>query len=84
MGKIYMSNTKFCQGISDVSDSYTGFIIDTWGVIHDGEKVFESAIECLKELKARKKFVLLMSNSEFRTEQMAKYSAGQGDAGWVV
>jgi HAD superfamily hydrolase (TIGR01459 family) len=59
-----MANTKFCQGISDISDSYTGFIIDTWGVLHDGEKVFESAVDCLKELKARNKFVLLMSNSE--------------------
>ena len=78
MGKIYMPNTKFCQGISDISDSYTGFIIDTWGVIHDGEKVFESAIECLKELKARKTFVLLMSNSEFRTEQMVKYLRDKG------
>lgn len=66
-----MANTKFCQGISDISDSYTGFIIDTWGVLHDSEKVFESAIECLKELKSRKKFVMLMSNSELRADQMA-------------
>ncbi len=66
-----MANTKFCQGISDISDSYTGFIIDTWGVLHDGEKVFESAVECLKELKARNKFVLLMSNSELDAAQTA-------------
>lgn len=66
-----MANTKFCQGISDISDSYTGFIIDTWGVLHHGEKIFESAIECLKELKARNKFVLLMSNSEMDSAQTA-------------
>lgn len=66
-----MANTKFCQGISDISDSYTGFIIDTWGVVHDGEKAFESAIECLKELKARNKFILLMSNSEMVASDMA-------------
>lgn len=67
-----MANTKFCQGISDISDSYTGFIIDTWGVLHDGEKVFEPAIECLKELKARNKFVLLISNSEMDAVQTAE------------
>ncbi len=67
-----MPNTKFCQGISDISDSYTGFLIDTWGVLHDSEKVFEGAIECLKELKNRKKFVLLMSNSELRAHEMAE------------
>jgi HAD superfamily hydrolase (TIGR01459 family) len=66
-----MANTKFCQGISDISDSYTGFIIDTWGVLHDGEKVFEQAIECLKELKTRNKFVLLMSNSELCAKDTA-------------
>ncbi len=66
-----MANTKFCQGISDISDSYTGFIIDTWGVLHDGEKVFESAVECLKELKSRNKFVLLLSNSELDALQTA-------------
>jgi HAD superfamily hydrolase (TIGR01459 family) len=66
-----MANTKFCQGISDISDSYTGFIIDTWGVIHDGEKVSESAVECLKELKSRQKFVLLMSNTELNAVEAA-------------
>lgn len=65
-----MPNTKFCHGISDISDSYTGFIIDTWGVLHDTERVFDGAVECLKELKARKKFVLLMSNSELDTAHM--------------
>lgn len=66
-----MPNTKFCQGISDISDSYTGFIIDTWGVLNNSEKVFEGAIECLKELKGRKKFILLMSNSELTASDMA-------------
>lgn len=65
-----MPNTKFCHGISDISDSYTGFIIDTWGVLHDSERVFDGAMECLKELKARKKFVLLMSNSELDAAHM--------------
>jgi len=31
-------STKFCQGISDISDSYAGFIIDQWGVLHDGSE----------------------------------------------
>ncbi len=75
-----MANTKFCQGISDISDSYTGFIIDTWGVLHDGEAAYESAIECLKELRDRKKFVLLLSNTEQRAEESAVYLKGLGIA----
>lgn len=68
-----MANTKFCQGISDISDSYTGFIIDTWGVLHDNDGAFEQAIDCLKELKERKKFVLLLSNTEQRAEESAEF-----------
>jgi len=65
-------NTKFCDGISDISDSYAGFIIDQWGVLHDGERVYDGVAECLKELQRRKKFVVIMSNSGKRAEQNSK------------
>ena len=61
--------TKFCQGISDISDSYMGFIIDQWGVLHNGEKPYEGVIECLKELKSRNKFIIILSNSGKRSEE---------------
>ncbi len=61
-------NTKFCQGISDISDSYSGFIIDQWGVLHDGVKVFDGVVDCLKQLKERQKFVIILSNSGKRAE----------------
>ena len=60
--------TKFCQGISDVSDSYAGFIIDQWGVLHNGEKPYEGVVECLKELKNRNKHIIILSNSGKRSE----------------
>lgn len=66
-----MPSTKFCQGISDISDSYTGFIIDTWGVLHNGQQLFESVPDCLRELQARKKFVMLLSNTEQRADEAA-------------
>ena len=58
-----MATTKFCQGISDISDTYMGFIIDQWGVLHDGQKLYEGVIECLEELKGRKKKIIILSNS---------------------
>ena len=60
--------TKFCKGISDISDSYAGFIIDQWGVLHDGNKPYEGVVDCLKELKARKKHIIILSNSGKRAE----------------
>lgn len=72
--------TKFCQGISDISDSYSGFIIDQWGVLHDGDKIFDGVVECLKELKSRNKFVIILSNSgktaEANKERLKKMGLG--------
>lgn len=64
-----IEKTKFCQGISDISDSYMGFIIDQWGVLHDGEKPYEGVVECLKELKSRGKYIIILSNSGKRAEE---------------
>jgi HAD superfamily hydrolase (TIGR01459 family) len=64
-----MAKTKFCQGISDISDSYSAFILDQWGVLHNGEHVYEGVIDCLKELKSRKKHIIILSNSGKRAEQ---------------
>ncbi len=68
-GSSTLVNTKFCQGISDISDSYSGFIVDQWGVLHDGKKAFDGVVDCLKELQDRKKHVIILSNSGKRAEQ---------------
>ena len=66
------NTTKFCQGISDISDTYMGFIIDQWGVLHDGKKIYDGVQECLQELKGRHKSIILISN----TTSLAKENAG--------
>ena len=68
----FYKRTKFCEGISDISDSYMGFIIDQWGVLHDGHKPYEGVVDCLKQLKARKKFIIILSNSGKRAEENKK------------
>lgn len=67
-----ISKTKFCEGVSDISDSYSGFIIDQWGVLHDGVKLFDGVVECLRELQERQKYVIILSNSGKRAENNAK------------
>jgi HAD superfamily hydrolase (TIGR01459 family) len=63
-----MAKTKFCEGLSDISDSYMGFIVDQWGTLHDGEALFPHVLDCMKELKERKKTIILLSNSMERAE----------------
>ncbi len=60
--------TKFCEGISDISDGYAGFIIDQWGVLHDGIKAYDGVIDCLTELRERHKHVIILSNSGKRAK----------------
>ena len=64
-----MAKTKFCSGLSDISDSYMGFIIDDWGVLHDGEDAFTHTVECLKELKERHKTIVIMTNDRMRADE---------------
>ena len=77
-GSSSIVNTKFCEGISDISDSYAGFIIDQWGVLHDGVKAFDGVVDCLKQLKDRKKYVIILSNSGKRADLNAERMADLG------
>ena len=48
------------DGLRTIADNYDLFYIDLWGVIHNGIKLHEEAINALKELlKMNKNFVLL-------------------------
>lgn len=66
-----MSEIRFCQGCSDLSDSYHGWILDQWGVLHDGHAPYDGVLETLQELKNRKKQIVLLSNSGKRAQTNA-------------
>lgn len=59
---------KICEGISDISDSYQGFLIDQWGTLHNGQEVFPDVLETLAHLKSRGKQIILLTNSGKRSE----------------
>ncbi len=58
-----MSDTIFIDGLYELMDSYDGFIMDQWGVLHDGMKPYPGALDVLAQLKAHKKQVVILSNS---------------------
>ncbi len=51
------------RGIAERADRYDGFIIDVWGVLHDGGRAYPGAIDCLKQMKAAGKGIALLSNA---------------------
>lgn len=54
------------EGIAPVADRYDGFVLDLWGVVHDGKKPYPGVPEALAELKARGKAVVFLTNAPRR------------------
>ncbi len=50
----------------DIAANYDAFILDLWGVIHDGVEMYPSAAACLAELHAAGKHVVFLSNAPRR------------------
>jgi HAD superfamily hydrolase (TIGR01459 family) len=53
-------------GFAPLADAYDGFIIDLWGVIHDGVTPYEGAVDCLRRLRDAGKPAVLLSNAPRR------------------
>jgi HAD superfamily hydrolase (TIGR01459 family) len=58
-------------GLAAVAGSYDGFIIDMWGVLHDGTEAFPAAVAALGRLRADGKSILLLSNAPRRAAVLA-------------
>lgn len=58
-----MNPPKPVSGLSEVLDRYDAFLIDQWGVMHDGRKLFPGVSETLRRLHAAGRKIVLLSNS---------------------
>jgi HAD superfamily hydrolase (TIGR01459 family) len=57
-------------GLASLADKYDGFILDLWGVIHNGIAPYPAALDCLRRLGGRP--VLLLSNAPRRSESVRR------------
>lgn len=73
-----MSATTFADGLSEIASRYQGFIIDQWGVLHDGGEPYPDAIDCLTSLRALDVRIVLLSNSGKRAAHNGKRLAEMG------
>ncbi len=67
MVSVLASRMKSIKGLGEIAGGYDLFLIDQWGVIHDGETPYEGAIDALAQLKALGRSVVILSNSARRT-----------------
>ncbi len=59
-------------GLSALSHTYDGYVIDLWGVLHDGITAYPGAMACLAALRAANKRVVLLSNAPRRAAAAAE------------
>jgi HAD superfamily hydrolase (TIGR01459 family) len=62
---------EMLDGVEALLDRYDAFIVDLWGVIHDGENPLPGIEEGLATLKRAGKVVCLLSNAPRRSEVVA-------------
>ena len=61
-----MKDIVTIQGINEIINRYNIFILDQWGVMHDGNQAYQFAITCIKQLYDKNKKLIIISNSSKR------------------
>ncbi len=68
------------DGFAPLAERYDGFIIDLWGVIHDGVQAFPAAIDCLERFRAAGKRAVILSNAPRRVSAIMARNEKMGIA----
>jgi HAD superfamily hydrolase (TIGR01459 family) len=63
---------RLVPGIGALAPRYDGFILDLWGVVHDGVAPMPGALECLRSLIEAGKRVVLLSNAPRRAADVVE------------
>jgi HAD superfamily hydrolase (TIGR01459 family) len=71
---------EFLDGVRQLAARFEGFIVDQWGVLHDGTTPYPGAQDALARLRASGKRIVILSNSGKRAVPNAALMAKIGFA----
>ncbi len=60
------------RGLRDIAASYDAFLVDLWGVVHDGKAPFAGVMEVLRELASAGRRVVFLTNTSRASERVAE------------
>jgi HAD superfamily hydrolase (TIGR01459 family) len=69
---------RLIAGLGALAPHYDGFIVDLWGVVHDGAAPLPGALACLSALVAASKRTVLLSNAPRRVGGVIRRIAALG------
>ncbi|HEV7369621.1 TIGR01459 family HAD-type hydrolase [Arenibaculum sp.] len=81
MADRHSSELPFLSGVGEIADRYDGFILDLWGVLHNGVEPLPGALDALDRLRAAGKKVCLLSNAPRRCASVATKLGAMGITG---
>jgi len=65
--------SKIIKSIGDIISLYDVFILDQWGVMHDGYKGYDHAINTVEKLiKENKKLIIISNSSKRKTSSISR------------
>lgn len=67
-----------CHGMAALAERYDGFILDLWGVLHDGEVVYGGVLHALARLNAYGRPLVAVSNAPHREHLIIAKMASMG------
>jgi len=74
---------QFVKGLAQVCGRYEGFILDIWGVMHQGGSAYPAALDCLQRLHDAGKRIVFLSNAPRRAHHVARILTEKGvDPAW--
>ncbi|MFT4606380.1 MAG: HAD superfamily hydrolase (TIGR01459 family) [Urechidicola sp.] len=59
-------NIQILPGLKSIQHKYQAFLVDVWGVLHDGQDLYPYALDCLEQLRENQKKVVIISNAARR------------------
>ena len=65
-------------GLASLAADYDGYILDVWGVMHQGGPAYPEALDCLRHLRAAGKRVVFLSNAPRLAGQVERVLNGKG------
>jgi HAD superfamily hydrolase (TIGR01459 family) len=63
---------EYYSSFAPLASRFDAFILDLWGVIHDGQNLYPGAGDALKRLRADGKKIVLLSNAPRRAASVAE------------
>jgi HAD superfamily hydrolase (TIGR01459 family) len=63
---------RLFSGVAELAARYDGFILDLWGVIHDGMAPLPGALDCMAALIGAHKRIALLSNAPRRADDVVR------------